>query len=623
MSTKTTFKRVALVAVAALGLGLLSVAPSSAVVNADSLTLSAATATQTTDETKTATSASVTLAFLAGAALDSMSVTASLVSGPAGSTALPYLALAETASATIDTKTALQTAASALNAVTNPNVASVVTNATGAAANVSAKYTVYLGTSSTAAPSVAGTYVVRLTPANVSSGSLNATAQTLTITVAASTANKATGGTAILNAGETNTAVSDATVTASKAVIATPDAAATIKVTLTNAAAGAAVESYTASITGPGTIAGIALANIASSNVGTGRALTVKHDNVVQIFPDGNSGVATVTISTASGVVIGTKSITFHGDATTITAKTAALTTGTVAKVGSNTGLISFTVADAAGTAITTGSYYLVSAAAATISNAYTACTAWNSTDGFVCDVTGVAKGTTTVYVTNRASATATTPTTEVKSATVSVRVGTTTPAAVKVSLDKSSYAPGEKATLTVALTDADGNAVPSGAYTGIFAAGGIASSYALSASSDTTTATGLLSSVDGVKTYTLYMPNTEGTVDFSWTTGSVTSAATAGLALANQAVAGKITVDVSSTGSAAAIDAANEATDAANAATDAALAAADAADAATAAAEDASAAVATLAASVNTALASLKKQITALTKLVNKLLKK
>jgi len=278
-------------------------------------------------------------------------------------------------------------------------------------------------------------------------------------------------------------------------------------------------------------------------------------------------------------------------------------------------------VADAAGTAITTGSYYLVSAAAATISNAYTACTAWNSTDGFVCDVTGVAKGTTTVYVTNRASATATTPTTEVKSATVSVRVGTTTPAAVKVSLDKSSYAPGEKATLTVALTDADGNAVPSGDYTSIFATGGITSSYALDTRSDTTTALGLLASVDGVKTYTLYMPVTEGDVEFKWTTGSVTAAANTGLALANQAVEGSVTVAVSSLGTAAALDAATEATDAANAATDAALAAADAADAATAAAEDASAAVATLAKSVNTQLKALKKQITALTKLVNRLL--
>jgi hypothetical protein len=39
MSTKTTFKRVALVAVAALSLGLLSVAPSNAYTQADTLTV--------------------------------------------------------------------------------------------------------------------------------------------------------------------------------------------------------------------------------------------------------------------------------------------------------------------------------------------------------------------------------------------------------------------------------------------------------------------------------------------------------------------------------------------------------------------------------------------------------
>ena len=40
MSSKTTFKRIALVAVAALSLGVLSVAPSSAVQQMDSLTIS-------------------------------------------------------------------------------------------------------------------------------------------------------------------------------------------------------------------------------------------------------------------------------------------------------------------------------------------------------------------------------------------------------------------------------------------------------------------------------------------------------------------------------------------------------------------------------------------------------
>ena len=54
MSTKTTFKRIALVAVAALGLGVLSVAPSQAAVG-ETLTLSASSATVNIGETATVT----------------------------------------------------------------------------------------------------------------------------------------------------------------------------------------------------------------------------------------------------------------------------------------------------------------------------------------------------------------------------------------------------------------------------------------------------------------------------------------------------------------------------------------------------------------------------------------
>ena len=70
MSTKTTFKRIALVAVAALGLGVLSVAPSQAAIdqNLHALTFAAggtsATATITTVETATA---SVKVSLVAGA----------------------------------------------------------------------------------------------------------------------------------------------------------------------------------------------------------------------------------------------------------------------------------------------------------------------------------------------------------------------------------------------------------------------------------------------------------------------------------------------------------------------------------------------------------------------------
>ena len=64
MSTKTTIKRIALVSVAALGLGVMSVVPSKAASQADLLALSAATGTMLTGETSTALS--VTSSFLSG-----------------------------------------------------------------------------------------------------------------------------------------------------------------------------------------------------------------------------------------------------------------------------------------------------------------------------------------------------------------------------------------------------------------------------------------------------------------------------------------------------------------------------------------------------------------------------
>jgi hypothetical protein len=287
-------------------------------------------------------------------------------------------------------------------------------------------------------------------------------------------------------------------------------------------------------------------------------------------------------------------------------------------------------LADASGTNVTNATtFYVTSSDTAKIAGTYQVRSAVpystkntvGTTDlgaGYLIKVDGVAAGSANITVGTKSSATATTG---INAAPLAIRVGSTTPASVSVSLDKTSYAPGEKATLTVVLKDKDGLELADGTYLNIFATGGIVADYSLSGSlSDTTTAT----SVDGFssqkKEFTLYMPNIEGEVTFAWTTGSTASTTNAGLATANQAVKGSLKATVSSAGTAAAIDAATEATDAANAATDAALAAADAADAATAAAEDASAAVAKLAKSVNTQLKALKKQLTSLIALVNKL---
>jgi len=294
MSTKTTFKRIALVTVAALGFGVMSVVPSNAVINADSLTLSAATAAQNTAETQTATSAVATVAFL-GASGDSMSVTASLVSGPAGNTALPYLSITETASAISgDGSTNL-----AKGLKYEPNVAAVA-RSVGTSAVTTVKYAVYVGKDSLTAPSVVGTYVVKLTPATVgASGALaGSTAQTLTITVTAAPALDpvATTATSIITTAADTRSATDVAVTALKTAGASTIRA-IIKVSPLNAAGVAATESYTALIkSGPGSLLNVDPSNnITGTTTGT-RVVAAKSTQWIAVFSDGAAGVTTVAV---------------------------------------------------------------------------------------------------------------------------------------------------------------------------------------------------------------------------------------------------------------------------------------------------------------------------------------
>jgi len=597
----TTIKRVALVAVAALGLGVLSVVPSNAANQMDSLVVSATTAAQETGDTATATSATATLTFLATDAGDTMSVTASLVSAPAGNTKLPVFDLVETTTAIAgSTAKGGGQNAGALTGLVQYVQATGATTAT-------AKYKVYIN-----APTVVGAYVVKLTPAVVAGGgSLNATAQTITITVtqkaSADTTVSATASTSILNAAETITATADATVTGSMTVVASPTATGTISVTLKNAAGTAqSGESYTASIlSGPGLLgSGVQVAD--NNTAPTGRALTVRNGDVVGVFPDGTSGVSKIEIRTAAGVLIGTETVTFFGAVASIVATVVKPVIGVRAELG----VVTAVAKDAAGTTITAPTLYITSGTTTIISQSYAGST--TSAAGVATfPLTGVKAGTASIVVSNGSTAALST----VSAAAVSVRVGGGSAEldGVIVAFDKTSYAPGEAATVTVTPTDAAGLTLADETYT-VFTAAGLVASYSLPSGSETITlATAQNGGVagtgtaKGVATYKIYMPSIEGDFKLSWTRSA--SYATA----ANDDLTGSITVAVSSPGTAAATDAANEATDAANAATDAALAAAEAADAATTAAQEASDAVAALSESVTKLIAGLQAQIKSL----------
>jgi len=204
MSTKTNFKRIALVAVAALGMGVLSSVPSQAVGNADSLTVTTGsqytTAAGGSLVADSGTAATAAFQFLGGSsALDTYTLVASLKSAPSTSSALPFLML--------DTSTMAGTSAAAGNVVDTTTAASgtwrsykfdtftanssiyIRNQNAGAETAVSgiayAKFKVMIWE-----PTVAGTYVVNIksTPSDASSSDSVADAGVdVTITVSGAT----------------------------------------------------------------------------------------------------------------------------------------------------------------------------------------------------------------------------------------------------------------------------------------------------------------------------------------------------------------------------------------------------------------------------------------------------
>jgi hypothetical protein len=631
MSTKTTFKRIALVTVAALGFGVMSVVPSNAATSADTLTLSAATASMKDSETSTATTA--TLAFFADATTDSMTVSAFVTSAPVGNTAVPQLTLAETSNAWVST--AAITAAAGLVGDKLNQVAFVSAN--GATKYASAKFAVNMvsGVGLESAGVLPGTYVITLVPAVTNGGGLkNAPNVTLTITVTAdpTLSTVVTSATSIITTATDTQVSSDAIVTASKTLAAsTPGAAANavafIKVTKKNAAGITTTgESYTAVVkSGPGLLGSGALTTTyASGGGGTpdarGRAITVRGDNQVAVFADGSSGVSVIEIQSALGVVLATETLTFFGTATTATATVVKSVIGTSAQ-GADAVLVK--LADSANTNIMTTpvTFYVTSSDTTKISGTYTSqSVSYDTTEkGYLVDLTAVAAGTASITIGTKSSAAATTG---VIAAAVSVRVGGGAAALddIKVAFDKTSYLPGELATISVTPVDKDGLVLADGETYTVFATGGIVAPVQLGTGSATITGTQLTGSglglTTGVQTFKVYMPPYQGTFVFKYTTGTMATTA-------KSAVARTISVSVGASDGGAAAAAAEEATAAANDATDAALSAAEAAEAATAIAQEAVDAVAELSASVTKLISALRAQITTLTNLVVKIQKK
>jgi len=581
MSTKTTIKRVALVAVAAMGFGLLSVAPSSAAVSAiqaDALTLTSGATTATVGGTAVAV---INQSYISGAVTDSMTVTASLVSAPVGSV-FPLVFTA--------------------GGGTNVNSAPVVVTgySTSTIATAASTYTTGFSTA-TFTPTVAGTYVVKFTPGFVSAGgtntyTLNSAAVTWTFTVAAEGAATAADSTWGMIAGAATPVQGTHTaVTVAKTL---PAAQAATIVVVPKKSGGATLNTavkLSATISGPGTL-GVTTTGPAVTS--TGRAITsaTAGDYVFGVFNDGTAGVATITITEPGGAVLATATVNFSDSLASYTA------TGTKTVIPV-LGTDAYTIAgkDAAGVTAVLGTYFATSA---------TTSVATVSISGATVTVTGQAVGTSVITIANAATAPTVTK-------TFTVTVGKATIGTLSMSTDKTSYAAGEKVTLTVSGKGSDGTAVGDGALAA-FSATGVTSNLALQGTLPATSVT----FAGGVATYVIYAPASAGTVTLTGTEGTATDSTTKGTVT--------VSFDVSNPSSDAATDAANAATDAANYAADAADAATTAAQEATAAAvaaqesaDAATAAVVALGLRVDTLLASVRAQLTSIANLIKRILAK
>ena len=634
MSTKTTFKRIALVAVAALGLGVLSVAPSSAQVSNTTLTVTDGAAVLRAGATSLNSDSATNSAVITVGALhdssDTLTVTfyeKSIPSGATSTAATAKLGFLDSttpaaSSTTVGKSPTITTYTAATSwktdysdSLTASSVYSVsrYQNAPGV---VGAKFLLSLDSATAGFKAGTYTYTVVVKAYSAAGNTANATTTTtadVNIVVAANAVTTAAISTtpstlksyAVLSASSSDPGnVADASITSVSTASATP--AGYVYVAVRNAAnAQAAVDSVTATITGAGVLS---LGGVTGSSF----KVAATGDQVISILPDGRAGTASIQITT-SGTTYSAKTVTFYAkSAKTITASVGYPTLA----VGANAGAVAVTAVDANGTNWTGQAYIVASSAAdALVAGSATtpvACAAYTVADGILCPVTAIAAGTAKFKVIDASTVAAATATSNEVTLTASSATANT----VKIAFDKSTYAPFEKAKITVTPVDSAGKIIAGTTLANLFATGGITSTIGFSANSDTLTAVSITTDpTTSAATYTVYMPAGSGVVTVSATGG--TSLPAAGQVKVS-ATASVVNASVD-----AATDAANEATDAANAATDAALAAADAADAATAAAQDASDAVAALSATVATLVASLKAQITSLTNLVIKIQKK
>jgi hypothetical protein len=591
MSTKTNFKRVALVAAAALGLGVLSSVPSQAVVIPTTLTLTATNSTTTTTVlSDSTTAATLGVSFLGTAnptpssgsasAGDSVSITITNKSIPGGESSAPTVFFQLTDTATSGSNVRVKVSGGGYRngdgASFKEYVGGGISGGDGKLGNIdtgtsailstgvgntyaAANFKLYMNDST---PS-AGTYVYTVTVSPFDSGTIN-TANIKTVDVsfivaAPATAAAAGQSTAYLSTGSSfvTGTTSDSTVVVAATASTTARAVAQVKLRDADGVGTNIAESVTVTT------------NLGSVSCGTGgpvgKNLTCLYTAGasstldIGIYSDGNAGEATINISSAS-VTFAAKKVTFYSTTSTKIVAVKGLNTLSVGSNGSSSnGAVWGKATDANGNTVAANALgasgvYAYSSNTAVVSDSGTACTYSAATGYHMCALTGVAAG--TAKITLRNSATAGAASTVNSAETVEVTVSTAAPATLKMEWDKKTYAPGEKAVLKIWAADSAGKPVGQQTLANLISAAGITRTGAFTGTEPTWTATSYvlshkvaalgdaLDSVEPIATLTAFMPYAGGAISVSATGGS-------SLALAGQ-VAVTATATVTDSGAAA-----------------------------------------------------------------------
>jgi trimeric autotransporter adhesin len=517
MSTKTNFKRIALVAIAALGLGVLSSVPSQALLGAaPTVTVTDGTAGLAGVRTDSTNAARIVISgLLDQASNDADSITVTVVARSIGTGITPVVGLQYLDSSTpsiasstfVDTIAAQANVRSAARAGTSVPFQAVDTvSATGSGIfritsgsgtkNVTANFGLQMdsATSTRVAGTAGYTVLVRYIDLN---GVTQTISRDVNIVIAAAADASATVTSTYGFAQLSSTTIADG---ATQAVDSTINASATsgttrgfLFVAVRNAANGFATanDSLTATVTGVGLVC---------SEAGTcGKSLSkisVTGDYQFTLQGDGNGGTSTVVVTSGVTGVSYSKQLTYY--ATAAKTLTASVLTP-VLKIGANDSAVAVTAVDAAG-AVWGGTAYIVASAAADATavggSATTpvACVFRASNGTHYCPISAVSAGTGKFKVIDAATVALATAT----SNEVTVKSSAALAATVKISFNKANYAPGEVGMIMITPLDATGGAMPAGSVTtSALSSGGITSNVGLSYNTAAVTLTGTTITTD------------------------------------------------------------------------------------------------------------------------------